>query len=187
MFEEGNPRFTLSTRIVGLIYDKRLGMITRSRDTIVDMNETYLRIQLDSTHPNCYWRIIRRPEDHFQQLNNCFLFLKNSLVRVPDHINDKTKFAQTVDLVESNTKMFINAIDDVISRSLGLEDEVSVRRRIRNFVSYITNFWEESSSYRRSSRTRGATKQDVITSAAHLAYHANRIMNSVIDKCEIGR
>ena len=187
MFGEGNPRFTLSTRIAGLIYDKRLGMITRSRDTIVDMNETYLRIQLDSTHPNCYWRIIRRPEAHFQQLNTCLLFLKNSLVRVPDHINDEMKFAGSVDLVESNTKMFTNAIDDVISRSIGLEDEVRVRRRIRKFMSYSTNFWEESSSYLRSSRTRGATKQDVITSAAHLAYHANLIMSSVIDKCEIGR
>ena len=151
------------------------------------MNETYLRIQLDSTHPNCYWRIIRRPEAFFQQLNHCFLALKYSLVTVPDHMTDEIKLAQSVDLVESNTKMFMSAIDDVISRYIGLEDEVRVRRRIRKFMSYSTNFWEESSSYLRSSRTRGATKQDVITSAAHLAYHANLIMNSVIDKCEIGR
>ena len=102
-------------------------------------------------------------------------------------MTDEIKLAQSVDLVESNTKMFTNAIDDVISRSIGLEDEVRVRRRIRKFMSYSTNFWEESSSYLRSSRTRGATKQDVITSAAHLAYHVNLIMNSVIDKCEIGR
>ena len=97
-------------------------MITRSRDTIVDMNETYLRIQLDSTHPNCYWRIIRRPEAFFQQLNHCFLALKYSLVTVPDHMTDEIKLAQSVDLVESNTKMFISAIDDVISRYIGLED-----------------------------------------------------------------
>ena len=115
------------------------------------------------------------------------LFLKNSLFRVPDHINDEMKFAGSVDLVESNTKMFINAVDVVISRSIGLEDEVRVRRRIRKLMSCSTNFRKESSSFLRSSRTSGTTKQDVITSAAHLAYHANLIMNSVIDKCEIGR
>ena len=160
-------------------------MITRSRDTIVDMNETYLRIQLDSTHPNCHWRIIRRPEAFFQQLNNCFLSLKYSLVTVPDNITDEWKFGHSVDQIESNTKIFVNAVDVVISCAIGLELEVYVRRRIRNFVRYTTKFCEESHGYLRSSRTnRRATKQDVFISAAHLAYHANLIMSSVIDKCE---
>ena len=122
-------------------------MIIRSRDTIVDMNETYLRIQLDSTHPNCYWRIIRRPEAVFQQLNNCFLTLKYSLVKVPDYITEEWKFAYSVDQIESNTKIFINAVDAVISRAIGLESEVNVRRRIRNFTRYTTNFCEESYRY----------------------------------------
>ena len=171
-------------------------MINRSRDTIVDMNETYLRIQLDSSHPNCYWRIIRRPEACFQQFNNCFLALKYSLVTVPDNITDERKFAHSVDQIESNTKIFIDAVDVVISCAIGLESEVSVRRRIRNFVRYTKQFCEESYSYLRSSRTnrkatsrpnRRATKQDVLISAAHVAYHANLIMCSVIDKYESNR
>ena len=98
------------------------------------------------------------------------------------------KFSYIVDQIESNTKTFILAVDVVISSAIGLELEVYVRRRIRKFVRYTTNFREESYSYLRSSRTnRRATKQDVFISAAHVAYHANLIMNSVIDEYEGNR
>ncbi|UYV72773.1 CDC40 [Cordylochernes scorpioides] len=111
--ESAHPGFTADL-VAGLL---------RRADLTVNMAESLLRLQ-GAVPDNAGWLVLAvlvwmdehksiRQEDSFQELNRKSSALKRILSRIPDEINDRKTFLETIKEIASAIKKLLDAVNEV--------------------------------------------------------------------------
>ncbi|CAN7995055.1 unnamed protein product [Ixodes pacificus] len=160
----------------GFLYDLVMGLI-KETDLSVNVTETLLKRQGSITHNEdlkC-----ARTEDASQEFNRRASYLKKVLSRIPDEINDRKTFLDTIKEIASAIKKLLDAVNDVSTYIPSAYGKKALEQREREFVKYSKRF----SNTLKELFEEGQV-QAVFVRAAYLIYHTNHIMVTVKNKCD---
>lgn len=101
----------------------------------VNMNEIILRAEKYSINDDY---LVRRPE--FKDLNNRAKQLKLILSRIPDEINDRKAFLETIKEIAAAIKKKLDAVNTVFDIMQSQEIKQILDLRKREFVKYSKLF-----------------------------------------------
>jgi programmed cell death protein 10 len=90
----------------GLTHDLVIG-IMRKGDLTVNLNESILRLQGAASETDVVEYRLNRSEDAFQELNRKSAALKRILSRIPDEINDRKTFLETIKYAPLHFSFFL--------------------------------------------------------------------------------
>ena len=163
---------------IGFYYDLHRGMVVKSGGNYVDMNETYLRMQGDLSHPDTYEYMLSRQNEPLIRLNTDFIHLKLSLRKLPEAISSIHRFQQVLDDVGQAMKKFFETLEEVFAIIPGLNsnDKTELARIKRYFRNQFYDIVLHYINYH--------SKVPVFTFAAHVSFYSNQIMSFVKHKCE---
>jgi len=160
----------------GFMHDFVVGM-ARKAELSVNMNESILRLQGSVSETDEYKS--SRTEDAFQELNKKTVALKKILSRIPDEINDRKTFLETIKEIASAIKKLLDAVNEVSSYISSPPGKQALEQRKREFVKYSKKFSNTLKDYFREGQANA-----VFVSATYLINHTNLIMTTVKDKCD---
>ena len=163
----------------GFSYDLILGMVRKSGDTPVNMNESLLRLQGAVSDQDSHEYRSSRTEEPFQELNKKSASLKRILARIPDEITDRKTFLETIKEIASAIKKLLDAVNDVSAYIPGTQGKAALEQRKREFVKYSKRFSNTLKEYFKEGQPTA-----VFTSATYLIYQTNQVMITVKNKCE---
>ncbi|XP_030239811.1 programmed cell death protein 10 isoform X1 [Drosophila navojoa] len=170
--EQNNP---------GFCYDL-VASIVRRADLNVNLNEAVLRLQGNITEAdrdavNEYR--LTRTEEPFQELNRKSVGLKVILSRIPDEINDRKTFLETIKEIASAIKKLLDVVNEIGSFIPGVTGKQAVEQRKKEFVKYSKKFSTTLKEYFKEGQPNA-----VFISALFLIRQTNQIMLTVKSKCE---
>lgn len=160
----------------GFSYDLVMGIV-RKADLSVNMSESLLRLQGGVCDSDEYKS--SRSEDAFQELNKKASSLKKILSRIPDEINDRKTFLETIKEIASSIKKLLDAVNEVSGFIPGSTGKQSLEQRKREFVKYSKRFSNTLKEYFKEGQANA-----VFVSATYLIHQTNLIMLTVKDKSE---
>ncbi|XP_044266491.1 programmed cell death protein 10 isoform X2 [Tribolium madens] len=160
----------------GLTHDLVVG-IMRKGDLTVNLNESILRLQGAATESDEYR--LNRSEDAFQELNRKSAALKRILSRIPDEINDRKTFLETIKEIASAIKRLLDAVNEVNGFIPGTTGKQALEQRKREFVKYSKRFSNTLKEY-----FKQGLADAVFISALYLIHQTNMIIATVKQKCE---
>ncbi|KAH8276956.1 hypothetical protein KR026_002935 [Drosophila bipectinata] len=187
--EQNNP---------GFCYDL-VATIVRKADLHVNLNEAVLRLQGNITEADRKWSLIQflvtqivisifyavneyrltRTEEPFQELNRKSVALKVILSRIPDEINDRKTFLETIKEIASAIKKLLDVVNEIGSFIPGVTGKQAVEQRKKEFVKYSKKFSTTLKEYFKEGQPNA-----VFISALFLIRQTNQIMLTVKSKCE---
>jgi programmed cell death protein 10 len=153
--------------------------ILRRTDLTINMTESLLRLQANI--PDFEEQKCKRPEEPFQDLNRKTSSLKKILSRIPDEINDRKTFLETIKEIASAIKKLLDCVNE-ISNSLHItspSDKRALENRKRDFIKDSKKFSQTLKEFFREGQA-----QTVFQSAAQLIYATNAIQRTVKTKCD---
>ena len=145
----------------------------------INMNESLLRLQGSVSDQDCIEYRSSRTEEPFQQLNKKSIGLKQILARIPDEINDRKTFLETIKEIASAIKKLLDSVNEVSAYIPGTSGKQALDQKKREFVKYSKRFSNSLKEF-----FRDAQSGPVFTSATYLIYQTNQVMITVKDKCE---
>ncbi|CAH1368514.1 programmed cell death protein 10 isoform X2 [Tenebrio molitor] len=160
----------------GLTHDLVIG-IMRKGDLTVNLNESILRLQGAASETDEYR--LNRSEDAFQELNRKSAALKRILSRIPDEINDRKTFLETIKEIASAIKRLLDAVNEVNGFIPGSTGKQALEQRKREFVKYSKRFSNTLKEY-----FKQGLADAVFISALYLIHQTNMIIATVKQKCE---
>ncbi|XP_064212853.1 programmed cell death protein 10 [Tribolium castaneum] len=160
----------------GLTHELVLG-IMRKGDLTVNLNESILRLQGAATETDEYR--LNRSEDAFQELNRKSAALKRILSRIPDEINDRKTFLETIKEIASAIKRLLDAVNEVNGFIPGTTGKQALEQRKREFVKFSKRFSNTLKEY-----FKQGLADAVFISALYLIHQTNMIIATVKQKCE---
>jgi len=163
----------------GFSYDLVLGLVRKSGDTPINMNESLLRLQGAVSDQDSHEYRSSRTEEPFQELNKKSAALKRILSRIPDEITDRKTFLETIKEIASAIKKLLDAVNEVSAYIPGTQGKAALEQRKREFVKYSKRFSNTLKDYFREGQPTA-----VFTSATFLIYQTNQVMITVKNKCE---
>lgn len=159
----------------GFTYDLVNGVLTRV-DLPVNMNENMLRLEGHQTNPEF---VVNRPEMAFKELNHRSATLKKILSRIPDEINDRKAFLETIKEIASAIKKLLDAVNNIFIYVQNQQGRQMVETRKREFVKYSKRFSNTLKDY-----FREGQPDAVYHSANCLINQTNLIMTTIKQKCD---
>jgi len=151
--------------------------ILKRIDLTINMTESLLRLQAHI--PEFDEQKCKRPEEPFQDLNRKTSSLKKILSRIPDEINDRKTFLETIKEIASAIKKLLDCVNE-ISNSLYItspSDKRALENRKRDFIKDSKKFSQTLKEFFREGQT-----QTVFQSALQLIYATNAIQRTVKTK-----
>ncbi|XP_030080612.1 programmed cell death protein 10 [Drosophila hydei] len=167
--EQNNP---------GFCYDL-VASIVRRADLNVNLNEAVLRLQGNITEADLNEYRLTRTEEPFQELNRKSVALKVILSRIPDEINDRKTFLETIKEIASAIKKLLDVVNEIGSFIPGVTGKQAVEQRKKEFVKYSKKFSTTLKEYFKEGQPNA-----VFISALFLIRQTNQIMLTVKSKCE---
>jgi len=167
----------------GFTYDLVMGIVHRA-ELSVNMSESLLRLQGGVSDSDAFKDFgaeykSSRSEDAFQELNKKASSLKKILSRIPDEINDRKTFLETIKEIASAIKKLLDAVNEVSGFIPGLQGKQALEQRKREFVKYSKRFSNTLKEYFKEGQANA-----VFVSATYLIHQTNLIMLTVKDKSE---
>ncbi|CAG2120382.1 unnamed protein product [Medioppia subpectinata] len=160
----------------GLMLDI-VNSILKRRDLTVNITESLLKLQ--GHIPEFDDQKCKRSEELFQDLNRKTYSLKKILSRIPDEINDRKTFLETIKEIASAIKKLLDCVNE-ISNSLQItspSDKRALENRKREFIRDSKKFSQTLKEFFREGQT-----QTVFQSAAQLICATNTIQRTVKTK-----
>lgn len=156
----------------GFSYDLIKGILRRGEVLGgVDMTECLLR--LEGLNTSDEFRIART-EEPFRELNLRSSNLKKILSRIPDEIDNRRKFLDTIKDIASAIKNLLDAVNSVFIYVDGQSNKQNLDQRKREFVKYSKRFSNTLKEFFKDNQTH-----DVYLSANYLINQTNLIMKTV--------
>lgn len=162
----------------GFAYDFVVG-IMRYGELNVNMNESILRLQGAASDIDAIEYRLTRSEDAFQELNKKSASLKKILSRIPDEINDRKTFLETIKDIASAIKKLLDAVNEVSGFIPGSNNKQALEQRKREFVKFSKRFSNTLKDYFKEGQANA-----VFISALYLIHQTNMIMATVKSTCE---
>ncbi|GAB6019810.1 hypothetical protein CHUAL_001352 [Chamberlinius hualienensis] len=160
----------------GFVHDFVVGLQFKA-DLSVNMNESILRLQ-GSVSDSDEFRSTRMDEP-FQELNKKAAALKKILSRIPDEINDRKTFLETIKEIASAIKKLLDAVNEVSVYIPTMPGKQAVEQRKKEFVKYSKRFSNTLKDYFKEGQANS-----VYLSANYLIYHTNLIVVTVKQRCD---
>jgi len=161
----------------GLLSDLVASLLKKA-EISVNMTESLLRLQ--STVPDFEDQRIRRHEEPFQELNKKCAALKKILSRIPDEINHRTTFLETIKEIASAIKKLLDCVNEISNCISSPSDRQALEVRKREFIRYSKKFSNTLKEFFKEGHA-----QAVYTSAAHLIHQTNAMQYIVKCKCDL--
>lgn len=163
----------------GFLYDLVMGLI---KETDVSVNVTECLLKLQGSIPDNEDLKCSRTEDAFQEFNRRASYLKKVLSRIPDEINDRKTFLDTIKEIASAIKKLLDAVNDVSTYIPSPYRKQALEHRKREFVKYSKRFSNTLKEFFKEGQV-----QAVFVSAVYLIYQTNHIMVTVKNECDWGQ
>ncbi|XP_054159878.1 programmed cell death protein 10-B-like [Oppia nitens] len=154
--------------------------ILKRRDLTVNMTESLLRLQAHI--PEFDDQKCKRQDEPFQELNRKTYSLKKILSRIPDEINDRKTFLETIKEIASAIKKLLDCVNEISnsSQQTSSTDRTALEKRKREFIKDSKKFSQTLKEFFRDGQT-----QPVFQSAAQLIYATNTIQRTVRTKFDL--
>jgi len=151
-----------------------LNELVRVHNKNVNMNEMILRSEKLASSDEYF---IKRPE--FKELNLRAKQLKNILSRIPDEINDRKAFLETIKEIAAAIKKKLDAVNNLFESMQSPEIKHILDIRKREFVKYSKQFSNTLKAYFRQGQS-----DEVFNAANCLISQTNLILRTLKQHCE---
>uniref|UniRef100_A0A4W5PD47 Programmed cell death 10 n=1 Tax=Hucho hucho TaxID=62062 RepID=A0A4W5PD47_9TELE len=150
--------------------------ILEKKNVEVNFTESLLRMAADDVEEF----MIDRPEQEFQDLNDKARALKHILSKIPDEINDRVRFLQTIKDIASAIKELLDTVNTVFRkyqyqnrRKKRLLFSQALEHQKKEFVKYSKSFSDTLKTYFKDGKAI-----NVFVSANRLIHQTNLILQT---------
>ncbi|XP_070538073.1 programmed cell death protein 10-like isoform X2 [Ptychodera flava] len=155
----------------GLTQDVVAGIVKQELSQ-VNLAESLLRLAAY----DCEEYTLTRPEPQFKKLNQRARSLKQILSKIPDEINDRSKFLQTIKDIASAIKELLDSVNEVFKKQQAYqlnEHKKMLEDHKKEFVKYSKSFSDTLKTYFKDGRA-----DNVFVSANRLINQTNTILKT---------
>lgn len=151
-----------------------INQLVTAHNKNINMNEMILRSEKFATSDEYF---IKRAE--FKELNLRAKQLKNILSRIPDEINDRKAFLETIKEIAAAIKKKLDAVNNLFESMQSPEIKQILDIRKREFVKYSKQFSNTLKAYFRQGQS-----DEVFSAANCLISQTNLILKTLKQHCE---
>lgn len=148
--------------------------LVKAHNKNINMNEMILRSEKFGSSDEYF---IKRPE--FKELNLRAKQLKNILSKIPDEINDRKAFLETIKEIAAAIKRKLDAVNNLFETMQSQEIKQILDLRKREFVKYSKQFSNTLKAYFRQGQS-----DEVFSAANCLISQTNLILKTLKLHCE---
>lgn len=149
-----------------------------SMNSTLNLNELTLKLE-KYCDKSSYFISSTRSEPEFQELNHRSKTLKSILSRIPDDINEKREFLETIKEIASAIKKTLDSVSNTYQYFKTTEGRQALENEKKEFIKYSKNFSNTLKAYFRDSK-----RDDVYIAANHLLVQTDYLLRTIKLYCE---
>jgi programmed cell death protein 10 len=170
--EELYPGFTRS--FLQLFIDHELPSLSSN----INLNELTLKLE-KYCDKSSYYISLSRPEKEFQELNLRSKNLKRILSRIPDDINEKREFLETIKEIASAIKKTLDSVTNTYPYLKTIDGRQALENEKKEFIKYSKHFSNTLKAY-----FRDNNRDEVYIAANYLLIQTDYILRTIKFYCE---
>ncbi|CAF0852567.1 unnamed protein product [Didymodactylos carnosus] len=174
--EDKYPGFSKS--FLQLFIEKEPHIQQQQQPVLQNMNELTLKLEKYCDKTSYY---LQGSEQEFHELNIRSKNLKRILSRIPDDINEKRAFLETIKEIASAIKKTLDAVSNTFQYLKTSEGRQALENEKKEFIKYSKNFSNTLKAYFRDSK-----RDDVYLAANHLLVQTDYLLRTIKLYCEPG-
>ncbi len=143
-----------------------------------NMNELTLKLE-KHCDKSPYLISLTRSEKEFQELNHRSNSLKRILSRIPDDINEKREFLETIKEIASAIKKTLDSVSNTYQYFKTLDGRQALENEKKEFIKYSKHFSNTLKAY-----FRDSNRDDVYIAANYLLIQTDYLLRTIKLYCE---
>jgi len=144
----------------------------------LNLNELTLKLEKDCDKTS-YLISSTRNENEFQELNLRAKTLKSILSRIPEDINEKREFLETIKEIASAIKKTLDSVSNTYQYFKTAEGRQALENEKKEFIKYSKNFSNTLKAYFRDNK-----RDEVYIAANHLLVQTDYLLRTIKLYCE---
>lgn len=170
--EEIYPGF--SRYFLQLILNKEFPILSST----INFNELILKLEKYCDKSSCYISSVHS-EKEFQELNIRSKNLKNILSRIPDDINEKREFLETIKEIASAIKKTLDSVTNIYPYIKTIDGKQKLENEKKEFIKSSKHFSNTLKAYFRDNK-----RDDVYLAANYLIIQTDYLLRTIKFYCE---